>query len=52
MILPKKKKKSSDEESEGSQIVIPQETHPPRLERIGDNLFIWRRAIQKAARHG
>lgn len=51
MILPKKKKKTSDEESEASQFVTPEKCKP-RLERVGDNLFIWRVPAHKGERRG
>jgi len=52
VILPSKKKKASGEEPEAPNVSQSKETHTIRVERVGDNLFIWRRAIQRAASRG
>lgn len=50
VILPKKKKKATGEEAESVKDVIV--THKPRIERVGDNLFIWRVPVYKGGRRG
>ena len=51
-VIVHKKEKTSDEDESAEDRAICIKPHKPRIERVGDNLFIWRIPRRKEVHNG